>query len=290
MKMKTVKSTAAREQGCHLCRRAFTLIELLVVIAIIAILAAMLLPALSKAKAKANGISCINNLKQLTLGAHVYAADFLDAIPINTSSSAANTWVLGNVGGATFITDWTNTALIKASLIYPACSSLGVYHCPGDKADVYGTSLPRARSYSMNGMMGDNGATLRAAANNPHPGIMENFKFASIRDPSPSAASLFVDEQTDPTSASKNSLDDGYYAVDFSATGRAWRNCPASRHGNYGQFSFADGHAAIMKWLEPNTKNLQGLDDIVHGQFKDRDLHQVWLSTYSASSPGNPWP
>src|ERR1017187_1391370 len=289
MKMKTVKSTAAREQGCHLCRRAFTLIELLVVIAIIAILAAMLLPVLSKAKAKANGISCINNLKQLTLGAHVYAADFQDAIIINTSSSTANTWVLGNVGGTTFISDWTNTALIKASLIFPSCSSLAVYHCPGDKADVYGTSLPRARSYSLNCMMGDNGATLRAGANNPHPGIIEHVKFRAVRDPNPTAASLFVDEQTDPSSASKNSLDDGYYAVNFADTGQTWRNVPASRHGNYGQFSFADGHAGLMKWLEPKTQKLQGLD-ASSGVFKDRDLHQEGSSTYSASSPGNPWP
>jgi prepilin-type N-terminal cleavage/methylation domain-containing protein/prepilin-type processing-associated H-X9-DG protein len=287
--MTTLQSNTAEKRQYFPTCRAFTLIELLVVIAIIAILAAMLLPALSKAKARAYGISCVNNLKQLTLGAHIYAGDFQDAIIINTSSSTANTWVLGNVGGTTFNSDWTNIDLIRASLIFPSCSSPGAYRCPGDRADVFGASLPRARSYSLNGMMGSNGA-LKGAANDPHPGIMENLKFSSIRDPGPSAASFFVDEQTDPSAASKNSLDEGYYAVDFAATGRAWRNCPASRHGNFGQFSFADGHADKMKWLEPNTQRLQGINDSIHGQFKDRDLHQVWLSTYSANAPGNPWP
>jgi len=268
--MKIERSEGIKKSG-------FTLIELLVVIAIIAILAGMLLPALSKAKNKATGISCLNNTKQLTLAAHVYGTDFRDEIPPNYLSDT-NAWIGGNVVS---LPGATNIADIRNGRLFVYNQSEKIYTCPSDqfplKQGARTLTVSRVRSYSLSGMMGIN---TPGAASSVHPNIPENKKFSDVNDPGPSSAMFFVDEQGDPdlSKANLTSIDDGYFAVD-SHQASTWRNPPASRHGNGGVLSFSDGHSELWRWFEAKTKTLRG--PYPQASPKDRDLLRFLKASYA---------
>jgi prepilin-type processing-associated H-X9-DG protein len=150
---------------------------------------------------------------------------------------------------------------------------VGIYYCPGDLTQFGG--FLQDRSYSLSGMMGVNDYLPgNPTATLIHPGIVENKKFTEIRIPGPSSAIFFVDE-------SSETLDDGYFAMKYNngTPSLVWDNFPASRHGNAGYFSFADGHAELHRWLEANTRMLTAGNNIAIFPV-NRDLTWVYQAVY----------
>ena len=247
-RMKTVERSNSKRNG-------FTLIELLVVIAIIAILAAMLLPALAKAKAKAKTTQCLNNMKQLELCYVMYCQDFNDLVPINLSSGGTSTstntgsWIGGNAQSDY----WDEN--IRNGKLYEYNKSSAIYACPANTKMIQAPSMPdphsgihpndlvpQTRTCSIEFSMGGGtpaGASLTSSLGETFGSYAKGSKVKS-----PSTKLVFVDE-------SENYVGDGCFGLHPAGSYPAinvWWNNPAVRHNKGATFSFFDGHVEYYKW------------------------------------------
>jgi len=263
----------------------FTLIELLVVIAIIAILAAMLLPALSKAKSRALGISCMNNHRQLTLAWRMYTEDNGDRLPYAKTASGINAWVGGWLDYSSAPDNWSLDHDIKKSLLWPYTGkSPGIYKCPADNStvNVLGRTLPRVRTMSMNVYVGGRGNAAGTGNDSlgysgttmgVNPGECRIYrKYVDMVNPGPSKTWVFLDERED-------SINDGMFvtAMEGAPTtpngaptpgAYGFIDVPASYHGGSGGFSFADGHSELRHWVDSRTRPPIRKNQVVDFAFK----------------------
>ena len=251
---------------------AFTLIELLVVIAVIAILAALLLPALAKAKEEGRRVNCMSNLHQLQVCWEMYANDnggmlcpndWIETIAgSNSATMAQTTWCAGNAR-----TD-TTTANIQAGLLFPYDTSTGIYHCPSDMSTIQdgnGNPLPQARTRSYNMSQSVNGLGMVPDPSND--GLAVDLwqpcfeKFSAITNPTPTHLFVFLDENEGTLSDDQFGypmINDGYYGT--------WWDMPSNRHNQGADFSFADGHVEHWHWVVPKIYASGYVDDEPNAQ------------------------
>ena len=255
----------------------FTLIELLVVIAIIAILAGMLLPALSRAKSKAQGIACLSNLKQLQLAYRLYTDDNLGTMPLNIvgwngsePSALPGSWVEGNAKSDTSISD------LMAGSLYPHLNTWAVYRCPSDRSLTRIPGSPstfrRTRSYALEITLNGRFDGAPAPLYGVHGVNLLGRESAVLK---PSQTYSFI-------AGTSGTIDSGaFYCGGFSdpsdsqsAFGWRWNHLPSDRHAGAGSLSFLDGHVEVRRWLQVPKSNRENRSPFA-GQLDVEDLRWI---------------
>lgn len=273
------------ERPFSVYKSGFTLIELLVVIAIIGILAALLLPVLSAARARAGVVNCMSNLKQLQTAWQLYADEnrefiagnnYMSEVGVNGVPRGGSNWVTGWLDPRqTDDTDNTNTALLldpQWASIGPYTKSAALYHCTASRivAQEGDSSYPVVRTISMSGWMGYNSTLWNQ-------GYQLFQKTTDLKSLSPSDALVFIDERDD-------SIDDGYFAIDMVTNQIV--NLPAGYHAGSGATTFADGHAEIHRWRSPEVLARQQTVEAVKHEYEEvssTNPDLVWLRAHATN-------
>ncbi len=288
------RAAIRRDAASRRSESGFTLIELLVVIAITAILASILLPALARARGTAHGATCIGHHRQLSMALHLYAADSEDRLPNNFGASGTRDAVTSGRfhNWANSLLNWeldpanTNLAWLRAGGLGPFLSGgVEVMRCPSDRTvssvqRQAGWSW-RARSISLNAMIGNAGEFMDGYSNTNNPGYRQHLRLGDVRDPA--TIFTFIDEHPD-------SINDGYFLNRVQRS--EWVDLPASYHNGGAAIAFVDGHAEMHRWLLARTRPPAAPDAaelpmaVRDGERADFDWLMRHTTTYIPSGDG----